>query len=102
MGLELAHLAHSHLVGDPRQHAERLVVVQSNQLDDRPRIQIVSHDHRDLMREQRIDRGQPAPQHGVIHRVVVHQRREVDQLDHGGKGDRARILGSRGLVTEQE
>ena len=102
MSLELPHLPHGHLVGDARQHAQRLVVVQADQLDDRPRIEIVPHDYRDLMGEQRVDRGQPASQYRVIDGVVVHERREVDQLDDGGERHRARILGSCRLVTEQE
>src|SRR6059036_112655 len=54
------------------------------------------------MREQRIDGGQPAPQYGVVHRVVVHEGREMDQLNDGGERHRTRILGPCRLVTEQE
>ena len=46
---------------------------------------------------------QAAPQRGVIDRVVVHQRREVDQLDHRREGQRVlRLLAAHAAREEEE
>ena len=49
MGLELPHLPDRHLVGHTRQHAQCLVIVEPHQLDDRARIEVITHDDGDLM-----------------------------------------------------
>jgi len=98
---QLPHLAHRHLVGHPTQHPQRLELVQANQLDHRARVQVVAHDDRDLVAEQCVD-GRHAPaENGVVHRVVVHQGREVDQLDHGGQRGGMRRPGAGRLVGKQ-
>ncbi len=98
---QLAHLPDRHLVGDPRQHAQRLEVVEPDQLDHRARVEVVSHDHGDLVAEERVDRRHPAPQHRMVHRVVVHQRGDVDQLDHRGQRHRPVLVPPGGLVGQQ-
>ena len=38
----------------------------------------------------------------MVHRVVVHQRGQVDQLDHRRQGDGARVAAAGGLVGQQQ
>ena len=38
----------------------------------------------------------------MVHRIVVHQRGDVDQLDHRREGDNARIARPRGLVRQEQ
>jgi hypothetical protein len=98
---ELAHFADRHLVGHPREHPQRLEITEPDQLDDGARIEIVAHDHRHLVTEERVDRRHARGAARMIDRVVVHQGREVDQLHHRGHVHRARVLAP-GRVVHQE
>ena len=104
MGQQLAHLPDGHLVGHPAQHLQGGEVAQPHQLDHGPGVEVVAHDDRDLVAEQGVDGWHAPAQHRVIDRIVVHQRGEVDQLDHGSQahGERAAIGGSGGLVHQQQ
>ena len=46
--------------------------------------------------------GMPAPEHRMVHRVVVHQGGEVDQLDHRRERHGARVGAAGGLVGQQQ
>ena len=85
MGFQLAHFPHRHLVGGAAHDPERVQVIQLHQLDDRTGIEIVAHDHGDLVAEQRVDGGLAAAQHRMIYRIVVDQGRQVNQLHHRGE-----------------
>ena len=93
--LQLAHLADRHLVGHAREHPQRRQVLEAHQLHDRAGVEVVPHDHGHLMREQAVDRRHPAAQRRVVHRIVMDQRRQVDELDDSGEGHRARVRGAR-------
>ena len=92
---ELPHLADRHLVGHPAHHPERLEVVETDQLDHGPGVQVVAHDHRDLVAEQGVDRRHAPAEDRVVHRVVVHQGGQMDQLDDRREGRGPRIVGRR-------
>ncbi len=99
---ELAHLAHAHLVRRPREHADPLHPAQQRQLGHRPAVQVIAHDDRRLVIPQRVHRGHPTPQHRVVHCVVVHQRRQVHQLDRRSERDRFRPRPPPDLARKQE
>ena len=93
LGDKLQHLA----LGDGRrgaredgQHDQRAVL--HHQLEGAGE-QEVADQHRGLVAEHRVGRGQPAPQQALVHHVVVQQRRGVDELDAGGELARAALAG---------
>ena len=63
-----------------REHDQRAVL--HHQLEG-AREQEVADQHRGLVAEHGIGRGQAAPQQALVHHVVVQQRRGVDELDAG-------------------
>ncbi len=88
---ELPHLADRHHVRRGGEHAQNLHVAEPDELDHGARVEVVAHDDRHLVREQRVHRRHAPPEHGVIHRVVVHERGEMHELDDGGERRRARL-----------
>ena len=70
-----------------RQHLERAVF--DHQLEGTGK-QEVAHQHRGLVAEHRIGRGEAAAQQALVHHVVVQQGGGVDELDAGGERDMAR------------
>ena len=78
------------------QHVDRLDIAQEGQLHDRPRVEVIPHYDRDLVAESRVHRGKAASPDRVVDRIIVDQRRHVDQLHHRRKANR--VLG--GLVPD--
>jgi hypothetical protein len=99
---ELPHLPDRHLVGDPTHDLERSQITERDQLHHGAGVQIVSHDHRDLVTEQRIHRRHATAQHRVVDRVVVHEGCKVDQLDDGREADRPIVPFTDGVIDEQQ
>ena len=56
----------------------------------------------DLMAEQRVDRRAAASHHRVVDGVVVHQRREVNQLGDRGERRRARLRRPIDVAREEQ
>ena len=54
------------------------------------------------MREQGVDRGHTATQRRVVHRIVVHERGEVDQLHHRRERDGPGLAPAGSLMAEQQ
>ena len=85
LGDKLQHLALGDRRRGPREDAEYdQRAVLHHQLEGACE-QEVADQHRGLIAEHRIRRGQPAPQQALVHHVVVQQRRGMDELDAGGE-----------------
>ena len=87
---ELPQLAERHRARRRGEHPQRIEIAEPSQFRHRTRIQMVAEDHRDFMREQRIHCRHAATHHRMVHRVVVNQRREMDQFAHRGERDGVR------------
>ena len=56
----------------------------SSESEEAAREQVIAHQHGDLVLPDRIDRCEPAARVGVVHDVVVDQRRGVQDLHERG------------------
>ena len=80
---ELTHLAERHLSGRARERLRRFQIAQLHDVCQRRRVEKISHDDGDLMAEHRVHRRHSATQGRMVYGIIVHERREMDQLESG-------------------
>ncbi len=74
---QLPHFTDRHTIRGIRQHGDRLEVAERRDLDHRARVEVVAHDHGDLMRPSSVDSRHSTALHGMIHRIVVDERGDM-------------------------
>jgi len=80
---ELPHFADRHAVRRVGEEGDLFELPERDNLDDRARIEVVSRDDRDLVRPAVVDGGPASSPRGVIDRIIVHEGRDMQQIDDG-------------------
>src|SRR5262245_25675853 len=89
LALELKHLGLGHRHGGPREGLEHAPVALLDHQGERFRVQVLADEDRPVRSPPRIGGGPPASKRGLIHHVVVDQRRRVQELDDTAHAHRA-------------